>query len=77
VRLRGGWPHAALEDTRAELEIRRTLGNVLGSGLAHLQLAQALARVGTLDAAIEAARESVRLSTCPTTAPCSRRRTAC
>jgi tetratricopeptide (TPR) repeat protein len=65
VRLRGGWPHAALEDTRAELEIRRTLGNVLGSGLAHLQLAQALARVGTLDAAIEAARESVRLSTLP------------
>jgi class 3 adenylate cyclase/tetratricopeptide (TPR) repeat protein len=65
VWLRGGRPHAALEDTRAELEIRRALGNVLGMGLTHLQLARALARVSTLDAAIEAAREAVRLSNIP------------
>ena len=65
VRLRGGRPHAALEDTRAELEIRRALGNVLGIGLTHLQLAQALARIGSLDAAVEAAREAVRLSNIP------------
>ena len=65
VRLRGGRPHAALEDTRAELEIRRALGHVLGTGLAHLQLAQVLARVSTLGAAIEAAREAVRLSSIP------------
>ncbi len=65
VRLRGGRPHAALEDTRAELEIRRALGTVLGSGLTHLQLAQALARVGSLDAAVDAAREAVRLSSIP------------
>lgn len=65
VRLRGGRPQAALEDTRTELEIRRALGTVLGSGLTHLQLAQALARVGSLDAAIDAAREAVRLSSIP------------
>jgi class 3 adenylate cyclase/tetratricopeptide (TPR) repeat protein len=43
LRLRGGRPQAALEDTRTELEIRRALGIVLGTGLSHLQLAQALA----------------------------------
>ena len=65
VRVRGGRPHAALEDTRTELEIRRALGTVLGTGLNYLQLAQALARVGTLDAAIDAAREAVRRSSIP------------
>ena len=38
---------------------------MLGTGLTHLQLAQALARVGSLDAAIDAAREAVRLSSIP------------
>jgi class 3 adenylate cyclase/tetratricopeptide (TPR) repeat protein len=65
VRLRSGRPHAALEDTRAELEIRRALGHVLGTGLTHLQLAQALARAGSLDAAIDAARDAVRLASLP------------
>jgi serine/threonine protein kinase/tetratricopeptide (TPR) repeat protein len=65
VRLRGGRPQAALEDTRAELEIRRALGHVLGTGLAQLQLAQALARTGDLAAAIHAAREAVRFSSLP------------
>ncbi len=65
VRLRGGRPQAALEDTRADLEIRRVLGSVLGLGLSHIQLAQALARVGPLDAAVDAAREAVRLSSIP------------
>ncbi len=65
LRLRGGRPQAALEDTRTELEIRRALGIVLGTGLSHLQLAQALARVGSLEAAIGAAREAVRLSSIP------------
>jgi tetratricopeptide (TPR) repeat protein len=65
LRMRGGRPQAALEDTRRELEIRRALGTVLGTGLNHLQLAQALARVGPLDAAIDAACEAVRLSSLP------------
>jgi hypothetical protein len=65
LRLRGGRPQAALADSRTELEIRRALGTVLGTGLNHLQLAQAIARVGPLDAAIETAREAVRLSSIP------------
>ena len=65
MRLRAGRPRAALEDSRAELEIRRALGTVFGIGLSHLQLAQALARVGSLEEAIGAAREAVRLSSIP------------
>src|SRR5262249_18830472 len=62
---RSGRPQAALEDTRTELAIRRALGTVLGTGLTHLQLAQALGRVGSLDAAIDSAREAVPLSSIP------------
>jgi class 3 adenylate cyclase len=65
LRVRGGWPQAALEDTQTELSIRRALGTVLGTGLTHLQRAQALARLGSLDAAIEAAHEAALRSTIP------------
>src|SRR5262249_8539054 len=62
VRRRRGQLPGALADARTDLELRRALGIRLGSGLAHLQLAQVLARSGDLDGAIPLAREAVALS---------------